>query len=207
MAAAAETLSSRKAKKLAVCAALLFVLVLALAFFLRTYHIELRPLHSDEAVNFHFLVGIRETGVYRYSHENYHGPAYFLINYLMSELTGTSEYGLRSTSIFFGALLPLLLLPLKQVTGWFFILLSALLIAVSPSMVFYSRYAIHEMLFVFSTTWLAVETYLVFAQKQSSRIYFAALALALLCATKETYVITCASLFAAVLALGDTAKC
>jgi uncharacterized protein (TIGR03663 family) len=178
-----------------------FLCVLVLALVLRIYQLEARPLHSDEGVNFHFLEEIKRTGVYPYSHENYHGPAYFWTSYWATRLVGMSVPGLRAAAIVTGILLLLTLLPLRGLAGDSFVLIAALLVAVSPSMIFYSRYGIHETLFLLGSTWFAVSLYTLLVQKQAGLIYAAFLALALMVATKETFVITLACLVLAALTL------
>lgn len=166
-----------------------FVLVLA-AFLLRCYQIDVRPFHSDEGVNFHFVREVLRDGMYHYSHENYHGPLYFYLSAAAARILGHTVAGFRAASILIGAGLILLLLPLAQNCGRRFVLLAALFIAVSPSLVFMSRYAIHEMLFAALSLSLAIDLYRLFCLRQEDGLMSAAFSLALLVSTKETYVLT-----------------
>ncbi len=172
----------------------LFFIFLILALFLRFYQIEARPLHSDEGVNYLFLQDIKNKGIYPYSHENYHGPIYFWLSYFATVLVGESVLGLRLVSILSGALLMLLLVPLRKQAGDAFVLLAALFIAISPSMVFHSRYGIHEMFFLLAGEGLGLSLFLLLETRRVVYIYSAALSLALAICTKETFVVTLASL-------------
>ena len=173
----------------------LFSLILILALFLRFYDIEARPLHSDEGVNYLFLQDIKNKGVYPYSHENYHGPAYFWASSFATRIVGESVLGMRLASIISGVLLICLLLPMRKYGGDSFVLFGALLIAVTPSMVFHSRYGIHEMLFLLAGTGFAFSAFMLLEMQEAEDIYWAAIYLALAVCTKETFVVTLGSLF------------
>ena len=160
-----------------------------LALVLRCWAIETRPLHSDEGVNYHFLQKIAESGVYDYSHANYHGPAFHWLEYGVTGLFGFSVLSLRLLSIICGVLLVLLLLRLRPLAGSFFTLCAGFLICLSPSLVFFSRYAIHEMLFLLSCACFAVELYILITLKRKFCFYTAAAAASLMVATKETFII------------------
>lgn len=179
-------------------------LVLCAGVWLRVHQIDNRPLHNDEGVNFFFFEGVRRAGYYKYSHENYHGPSYFYLSTLLTapELLGVSELGVRSSAILVGVLTILLPLLLLRSQGRRFVLISAALIAASSSLTYYSRYAIHETLFLFAGAWLGVSLYLWWENGSVRQLYAAGAAGALLIATKETFIITLFSLFCAFLALG-----
>ena len=54
--------------------ALVLLLAIVGALFLRTPDLGNRPLHNDEAVNATKLVALREKGEYKYDPHEYHGP-------------------------------------------------------------------------------------------------------------------------------------
>ena len=117
------------------------ILIIVSAFLLRCYAIDLRPFHHDEGVNYHFLREMVNRGYYPYLHENYHGPFYFYFAQFIRWGYGDSELSIRMPSIIAGTgicLLPMFFLS----RGVLFVLVSALLLAISPSMIFHSRYAI-----------------------------------------------------------------
>jgi len=131
------------------------LLITVLALTLRMTFLDLRPLHTDEAVHAIKFGKLLEDGYYRYNPVEYHGPT---LNYLtliparllsQKKITSVTEFTLRSVPAFLGTCLILLLLLVKrhlQRSSW---ILSALFLALSPVMVFYSRYYIQEMLLVF----------------------------------------------------------
>jgi len=183
-----------------------FTLIVIAAAAARVLEIDLRPFHNDEAVNHFFIKGMEKTGFYKYSHENYHGPTFFYLTYIFVQFFGESELAFRGSAILMGMLLFAPLIPLRKTEGNSFVLLAAALMAISGTLVFYSRYAIHETMFLFATWWLAVSIYLWWRTSKSVHLYTAGVSLAILVATKETFIISLFCLFFATLTLGDYRK-
>jgi uncharacterized protein (TIGR03663 family) len=184
-------------------AALLLAFAAALA--LRLPNLSARPLHNDEAVNATKVAELYEHGRYRYDPDEFHGPTlhYFSLPFLWLSGADFSEKGevtdgqLRLVTVFFGAAL-ILLLPLffdglpKSAIIW-----SAIFIATSNAMVFYSRYFIHEMLLVFFTALLLGSLWRYFQSRHAKWAVLAGASAGLMYATKETFVITLAAIFIA----------
>lgn len=182
---------------------IIFLLVAIFALALRVYDISARPFHSDEGVNYHFIGSIIRDGFYRYSHANYHGPAYFYLTFLFTQILGMNDLGMRASAIVMGwGLLPLLLLLLRTESR-FFVLSAAALLGFSCSQIFHSRYTIHEPLFVWSSALLGFAVFLWHATRDPRYHYLAGAALGLLITTKETFIITLFCIFFAFLAIGD----
>ena len=158
-----------------------------LAAWLRCFQIETRPPHSDESVNFLFTETTNRLGYYPYSHENYHGPIYFYLITLLVNTFGDSLLALRLGSIICGTLIVFAGSGFAGLAGWPFAIIAALLLAISPSMIFFSRYAIHEPLLVLATMTLAISTFRWAENRRPLQIYFAALSIAVMILTKETF--------------------
>lgn len=127
-------------------------LILLLAFiFARFYDLGIRPPHHDEAVNGWFVDGVLKNGFYKYDPQNYHGPIYFYFLALAESLFGRSIESLRSVTVFFGGLFTFVPFLFRRWIGDRTSWIAAFLLAVSPAVVFYSRYAIHEITFAFFT--------------------------------------------------------
>ena len=179
--------------------ALVWLLALIGALALRCPKLADRPLHGDEAVNATKLVELWETGHYQYDPTEYHGPTlhYFALPFLwLSSAKNSAELSeatLRVVTVAFGAGLLLLLLLLSDGLGHAAVAWAAVFLAVSPAMVFYSRYFIHELPLIFFTllTFAAGWRYV-----RSRRLGWALLAgagLGLMWATKETFVLSVAA--------------
>jgi len=101
-------------------------------------------------------------------------------------LLGLQTWVVRALPLIFGLGTVALMLSLHRRIGRVGALVAGALIAVSPGAVFFSRYYIHEMPFVFFTL-AAVVLWLRFAEtRRSVYLMLCALSLALLFATKET---------------------
>jgi len=124
-------------------------LVTAIAAFLRFFWLELKPLHHDEGVNGYFLTNLFRDGVYKYDPANYHGPDLYYISLAFSKIFGLNTLSIRSSVAIFGVLTVFLAFFLKKYIGKTGSLAAAMFLALSPGMVYISRYFIHEILFVF----------------------------------------------------------
>jgi len=184
-------------------AALLLCLAALAAAALRLPGLAERPMHADEAVLADKLGTLLEKGEYRYDPEGYHGPALLYLGLIPPRLAGVKRYAdlderlLRFTPAAAGILLAATPLLLAPAVGWTAAGWAALLLAVSPSFVYYSRYFIPETLLVLFTAlflsagwrWLC-----------SGRLVWALAAGAsagLMAATKETAVLALAAALAA----------
>ncbi len=119
------------------------------AIFLRFFLLELKPLHHDEGVNGHFLLKLFRDGVYQYDPSNYHGPTLYYISLAFTKIFGMETFNIRASVAVFGVLIVILALYLRRYIGSIGSLSAALFLALSPGMVYISRYFIHEMSFVF----------------------------------------------------------
>ncbi len=124
-------------------------LITAVAAFLRFFNLGLKPFHHDEGVNGFFLTPLFREGVYRYDPANYHGPTLYYISLAFSKLFGLNTISVRASVAVFGVLTVILAFFLRRFIGKIGALAAGLFIALSPGMVFISRYFIHEIFFVF----------------------------------------------------------
>src|SRR5438270_2517676 len=135
---------------------LLFGLLVAtaLALALRCPHLAERPMHNDEAVNAIKFGQLWEYGAYKYDPNEHHGPSLFYATLAIARLTSSpdfehlTEVKLRLITVLFGLGLILLLPLLIDGLGKNAMVWATLFTALSPAMVFYSRYYIHELLLV-----------------------------------------------------------
>ncbi len=162
---------------------ILYLLIIILAIFLRFLALELRPLHHDEGVNGHFMLQFYRNGFYKYDSHNYHGPFIYYMALPFFALFRESIFSMRLVTALFGLGLIFLLLPLRKKIGDRAFLVSSLFIAISPTLVFYSRYFIHETFFLFFT--LATIVSFASLRENTNAIYWLFISIALLLATKE----------------------
>jgi len=156
-------------------------------------------LHHDEGVNGSFMTNLYRTGYYHYDPANYHGPSLYYIGEITTTIgsiflgkDGLNTFTIRLVTALFGIGVVWLMLCLSRQIGAFGSLAAASLAAVSSGFVFFSRYFIHEILFVFFTLGTVV-TLLRYSQTRKPAYFMlAAASLAMLGTTKETWVITVA---------------
>ncbi len=176
--------------------ALAILLAFAGALTFRLVRLDTRPLHNDEAVNALKVVELWQRGSYVYDPDEYHGPSlhYATLPFLWISGAKTSDdlndRLLRIAPAIFGAALILLLLLFSdvlgpQATGW-----TALFLAISPAMVFYSRSFIHEMLLVFFTALAIGAAWRYFRCPTAIWATLCGAAVGLMFATKETFVLS-----------------
>jgi len=183
---------------------LLILAAAVVALILRLPLLQLRPMHGDEAVHAYKLGDLLEGHSYTYDPNEYHGPT---LNYLTliparlgcaknprMFLSGVNELTLRIVPVFFGVLLIVLLLLIADALGTTAVFFAAILIAVSPAMVFYSRYYIQEMLLVCFTFGAIACGYRYTSSKNVIWILLTGLFLGLMHATKETCIIAYGSM-------------
>ena len=186
------------------CCVLVLVVVIA-ALALRAGHLAKRPMHGDEAVNAVKFGQLLEEGFYRYDPQEFHGPTLNYLTLVPAWLTGSQElsqigeFSLRIVPVFFGILLVLMPLLLARGLGKPVAIFAAAFTAVSPAMVFYSRYYIHEMLLVCFTFGAIVCGYRYTQNKHVAWAILTGLFLGLMYATKETCTIAFASMLLALL--------
>jgi len=178
----------------------LLVLLAAVAMGFRLPRLDHRPMHTDEAVHALKFQELIERGRYVYDPHDYHGPTLIYLTAPSMWLSGakgfadTTEKTYRIVPALFGAALVLLLLPLLDGLGRAAALFAGLLTAVSPAMVFYSRYYIMEMLLVFFTTALIVAGWRYSRSRRTTWLLLAGLAAGFMYATKETCVLAWAAM-------------
>jgi uncharacterized protein (TIGR03663 family) len=183
--------------------ALALLLAIAVALALRVPDLGNRPLHNDEGVNATKVSALLERGDYKYDPHEYHGPTlhYFSLPFLRlsgaSNSAEISDARLRIATVAFGVGLILLLLLVKDGLGNGGAAWTALLIAVSPVMVFYSRYFIHEMLLVFFTLMTVACGWRYWRSRKWIWAALTGIGVGLMFATKETFVLTLGAMSAA----------
>jgi uncharacterized protein (TIGR03663 family) len=172
---------------------LLLLTVGALAF--RLPDLGNRPFHGDEAVHAFKFEELWKTGVYRYDPNEYHGPTLYYATLPSVWLQGrrtfaeTREADYRLPIALFGAALVLLLAPLSDGLGKRAILCAAVLTALSPAFVFYSRYYIQETLLAFFTLTAIICGWRFSRHSRPAWLLAAGIAAGLMVASKETAVL------------------
>jgi uncharacterized protein (TIGR03663 family) len=174
------------------------IYIAAVAMLLRFYNLPLKPLHHDEGVNTLLLSGlVNPPHTYAYDPANYHGPTLYYFAWLSVAALGLTTAAIRVVTALAGLLAVLLLLALKRHIGAVGALCAALLLALSPGAVYYSRYFIHEAPLVCFTLAGVVAAVWWVDSGRPKYLFAAAIAAALMFATKETWIIAAVVLLSA----------
>jgi uncharacterized protein (TIGR03663 family) len=188
-----------------IAAVLLVVAAGALA--LRLPRLDERPLHTDESVHALKFKGLWETGTYRYDPHEYHGPSLYYLTWPLARAGGKVSFAeleartLRLLPVIWGVGLILLLPLVADGQGRAGSIWAGVFTAVSPAMVFYSRYYIHEMGLVFFTMLLLAAGWRYCRTGHWGWALVGGLGLGLVAATKETFVLQLAAVAGALGAL------
>jgi len=139
---------------------LLFAAALVVAWLLRTLDLPLKPLHSDEGVNGWYSIRLYwpedlldryRTGFYKYQASDYHGPFLYFANLVMFRLFGVSDVTLRLGTALAGVGCVGALALFRRQLGGVAVACAAVLLAVLPMDVYFSRTVIHEIYLVLGT--------------------------------------------------------
>lgn len=146
------------------------VLITVIATLLRFALLPLKVLHHDEGVNGWFLTNLFRDGTYKYDPANYHGPTLYYISLGFAEVFGLNTYSIRASVAVWGVLIVVLAFFLRRYIGKIGSLCAALFLALSPGMVYISRYFIHEMFFVFLSFAIVISV-VMFIEKRRAGIF------------------------------------
>lgn len=172
-------------------------MIVVLALVLRLVWLDVKPPHFDEGVNGLFVDTMTAEGYYHYDAGNFHGPLHFYILFLAQTLLGRDPWVLRLPIALASTLCVAMFFAFRRDLGNGACLIAAAAAAISPGMVFYGRYAIHEtwlLLFLLLSAWglLGIARgLLTLGAWSGDRRHLAALigGCAGMVLTKETYVI------------------
>ena len=176
-------------------AAALVAIALTAGLALRLARLDVRPMHNDEANQAIKFGELLERGEYRYDAHDHHGPTLYYLSLPAAWLRGQTslasldERTIRGVTAVAGAA-TILLLPLVAAgIGRTAVAAAAVLMALSPAMVFYSRMYIQESMFAGFTLAFVIAIGRVATGGGLAWSTLAGVAAGLAVATKETSVI------------------
>ena len=168
---------------------LVFLAVMVFVIFTRFWDLGTRALHHDESMHARYAWDIYRSFNYRYN-PVLHGPFQFYLTAFMFFLFGVSDAVARFGPALFGVLSVLLVYPLKPYLGRGGMVLAAVLLAVSPPLLYFSRFARNDIYVVAWTMLILLALFGWLHTRQRWYIYLGASAVALSLASKENTYIT-----------------
>ncbi|MEA1907362.1 MAG: TIGR03663 family protein [Euryarchaeota archaeon] len=118
---------------------ILFLAIIILATALRFYALDDRVFHHDEGVHGYLTYKLFKDGAYHYD-PTYHGPFLYYTTAAIFHLFGDSNFTARLLPAIAGVLLITLVFALRDKLGHTGALLTAAMLAISPSFLYYSRF-------------------------------------------------------------------
>jgi len=173
----------------------IFIVISLLALAIRLPQLGERPMHTDESVNAYITGQLLAGEKYQYDPQDRHGPVLYLLAEPIVKLCGAKNFAeltetqLRLTPLIIGSSLILLFGAAVEMFGFIACLVAALLFACAPLPVYYSRYFIHETLFVAATLGLILSGWHMVKNNSAGFAALTGLCAALMLACKETAVI------------------
>ena len=167
-----------------------FALLLPAALALRLWELTGRAMHYDEAIHLYYAWQL--SNFEEYIHSPWmHGPFQIELTAGLLLLLGDNDFVARLGYALFGAALAGLPWLLRRPLGQSGALLTGIMLAVSPTLLYFSRFGRNDILMAFLTAALFILMWRYFRERRNRYLYLAAAALALMFATKETaYIIT-----------------
>ena len=167
-----------------------FILLLVAALALRLWELTGRVMHYDEAIHLYYAWQL--SNFEEFIHSPWmHGPFQIELTALLLLLLGDTDFVARLGYALFGTALVGLPWFLRGQLGQSGALLTGAMLALSPSLLYFSRFGRNDILMAFLAAALFILMWHYFRQRRHLYLYLAAIVLALMFATKETaYIIT-----------------
>ena len=161
-----------------------FLVIFLLALGMRLWDLEVRPIHYDESIHAQYSFQLFQGQGYRHD-PMMHGPFKFLATAGIFHLLGDSDFTARLLPALLGSLLVVLPYLLRRQLGEKGALLTAGLLAFSPSFLYFSRFLRDDILIAFWTLLLVAAIWRYWEEKRDRYLYLAAFALVMAVTTME----------------------
>ena len=167
-----------------------FLLLTVAALGLRLWELDDRAMHYDEAIHLHFSWKLAQGMEYIHS-PWMHGPFQIELVALLLRFLGDTDFVARLCYALFGTALVALPYFLRDHIGKAGAVIASVMLALSPSLLYFSRFGRNDILMAFWVTFLFILMWRYVHESKNRYLYFAAAILALMFTTKETaYIVT-----------------
>ena len=152
---------------------------------MRLWELGGRAMHYDEAIHLHYAWKL--SNLEEFIHSPWmHGPFQIEYTAVIFQLFGDTDFTARLGYALFGVALVALPYFLRQHIGHVGSLAAGVMLAVSPAMLYFSRFGRNDILMAFWATALLVLMWRYIHEEKDRYLYLASAVLALMFATKET---------------------
>ena len=174
-----------------------FLLIVAAALAMRLWELGGRTVHYDEAIHLHFAWRLSESsGAFLgwpwifgtdYIHSPWmHGPFQIQFTALMFKIFGDTDVTARLGYVLFGTALVAVPYFFRDYLGRTASLMAAVMLAVSPTILYFSRFGRNDIIMAFLASALLMLMWRYIHEGHRRYLYLASAVLALMFATKET---------------------
>ena len=162
-----------------------FLALMLVALALRLFELDGRTMHYDEAIHVHYAWKLANGEPFIHS-PWMHGPFQVELTALIFKLFGDTDVTARLAYILFGTALVGLPYFLRDYLGRTASLLAGVMLTLSPTLLYFSRFGRNDIIMVFWVTALLVLMWRYVNEGRHRYLYMASAVLALMFATKET---------------------
>ena len=162
-----------------------FFLVVLTALAMRLWELDFRAMHYDEAIHVHFAWKLASGKEFIHS-PWMHGPFQVELTALIFRLFGDTDFTARVGYVAFGTGLVALPYFLRDHIGKAGALFAAIMLTLSPSLLYFSRFGRNDIIMAFWATALLIVMWRYVHEGRNRYLYIASALLAFLFATKET---------------------
>ncbi|MCH8744491.1 MAG: TIGR03663 family protein [Chloroflexi bacterium] len=162
-----------------------FLALLVAAAVMRLWELGGRAMHYDEAIHLHYAWKLSNLDGFIHS-PWMHGPFQIEFTALIFRVLGDTDFTARLGYALFGVALVALPYFLRHHLGRAGSLLAGTMLAVSPTLLYFSRFGRNDILMAFWATALLVLLWRYIHEEKDRYLYLASAVLALMFATKET---------------------
>lgn len=165
---------------------LVYILILLVAVFLRTYELGIRPYHHDESIHAFFSWKILQNGLGEYKYDPvYHGPLLYYSSALVMWLLGDNDFTGRFSAVLFGLGVIALGWPLRRYLGRWGALSFMVLVTFSPAWGYFTRFVRHDIYLAFCNLGAVYFAFRFGDTGRAKHLYISAALIALAFANKE----------------------
>tara|TARA_Y100001970_G_scaffold42421_1_gene52881 strand:+ start:18291 stop:20552 length:2262 start_codon:yes stop_codon:yes gene_type:complete len=164
---------------------LIFIFIFLVAFSLRLYSLGDRAVHHDESLHGYFAYQMYIGSGYEHN-PLMHGIFLFQLVSLSFFFFGDSEFSLRFPMALVGSIIIFLPILMKDRLGHLGSIFASLMLAISPSILYFSRFARNDIFMLFIFLLLVIAMWKYFSNKDSKWLYIFSIFMAIGFITKET---------------------
>ena len=155
------------------------------ALVLRLIELDERTMHYDEAIHVHFAWKLAQGKEFIHS-PWMHGPFQVELTALIFAIFGDTEFTARIAYVLFGTALVMLPYYLRDHIGRAGGVIAAVMLTLSPTLLYFSRFGRNDILMAFFATSLIIVMWRYIHEGKDRYLYWAAAVLAFMFASKET---------------------